>query len=131
MNSHDAEQPPQRDLSPLPSPTEADLPLIHISHRTALEGYWWQLEQTPRRRISMSPLIAYCRAQNLRDAFRRTNGVLSEGSVVGMNWVELGVVPVNGQGLTQNERQFCAWAGQAMARIFAEEWAEGSEEGRK
>lgn len=126
MNWHDAES--QADNSPLASRRGADLPVptpsAKVSPRTALEAYWRHLELTPHRKINLGVTTLQCRVDMLKWAFRLTNGVISpepDGAVLGMNWLELGVVPVGGQGLTKAERDFCAWAGQAMAAIFAEE----------
>lgn len=138
MNWHDAES--QSDPTPLAGARWESLPVpipsAKVSPKAALEAYWRQLELTPHRKITLGPVTLACRAENLRFHFRLTNGVISpepDGALLGMNWAELGVVPVGGQGLTPQERTFCALAGKAMVKIFEGDWrkpGDSQEEGR-
>lgn len=107
----------------------SDLPIV--SHQTALQGYWWQLEQTPHRRIAPSVMAYTGRAVILRDKLRDESYTLQVNFEDGHREfsygrrVECPVVPVGGQGLTEQERTWCAYAGQAMAALFAEEAVNG------
>lgn len=95
--------------------------LIRPTHAQALETYWRQLELTPHRTITLGTTTLQCRVDMLKWTARLTNGVVVNNECIAMNWSELGVVPVGGQGLTDNERRFCAKAGRAMARLIAAE----------
>lgn len=117
------------DHSHTPQPPEsrntgargADLPVplsgARVSHEKALEAAWKALELTPHRKIGMGPSLLNARFEMLRFQYRTTNGVVS-GGCLAVNWVEMPVVPVNFQGLTDAERTWAKIAGGAMMRAL-------------
>lgn len=115
--------PKSRDTGPqgadLPSVRLGGLP-ARISPRMALEAYWHQLELTYHGYVDPSILCFWGRAIILRDEAWREHGFIS-GDCLIRNWIEPSLVPVGGQGLTDQERKWCQLAGQAMAAVLEEE----------